>query len=131
MINEILVIASIFCRDYGVVNCSKVIRLIPEGQCLPILSDPKHPNGRAAHGYYSPKNDVISLNQDHISNINKWELMELVYHEMAHAYFDISHNNKVSIMNPFNPNSDYWVHPDGSNWDYLKNELRLHIRLKP
>jgi len=128
VIDEILAIAATFCLDYGVTNCTKEFRLVPKERLVMVRSDPKHPEGRRAHGFYNSIKGLIEINKEHALGINKWELKELVYHEMAHAYFNLGHNNNISIMNPFNKESNYWVKSDGTNWNYLRDELGRIIK---
>lgn len=124
----IKLIALAFCLDFGVDQCDLPIISVPEQELPVIYADPKYPRGRYAHGRYDPHTKTVYLNKRHIATLSGWELRELIYHELGHAYLGLKHRSDEGIMNPYNPKANYWVNKNGSNWWQLVNSMREYAK---
>jgi len=120
-----LILATIltFCAESGQKHCDPTITIEKDSYFPTIWIDPKHPEGRLAHGVCDLYTGRIALRGSHITQISKYELKELIYHELGHCVLGLGHTDGPNIMNSGNPDALYWVRKDGSNWQALKRRF--------
>lgn len=110
-----------------------------EDKDLPKIYTDPYRKDRAADGYCKPKYDknynfvpggLIIINKQLWQHLNKWERLELMFHEMGHCYLNLRHvTGKNHIMNPFAPYR-FWAKADGSNWQELVDKMIKYYKSK-
>lgn len=119
-----------FSQDFGV-DVSNISVAFSKPETFQMVQDPyrglRRADGVCETMHYldsALEEKTIRFNLGIWWDLNYWQKMELVYHELGHCALGLSHEfYKVSIMNSFAPNA-YWVEEDGSNWDFLVKRMK-------